>query len=285
VFATFAWAACAHGAFDLSISVSNPSAFTATQLGELESSIDYAKTLWESVITGYQPGINLPGMTVTVTAGSDFAEANYPQTTAQAGFTLSVFTSIRVNPTVIDNYASWTGTGVTNPNPAYLGLNYLNDIMAHEVGHALGIGLLWEENGVSIPATGQYTGAFGLAAYRAEFDPLASFVPVEQALSTAADVHWDQVMRSSPDEGNPSDPFSLSPLTGITDTFGRDLGLELMTGAIDADYGRPFLSHTTVQSLRDLGFTVVPEPAGFTLVFLAALSQATCNSRHLRLKR
>ncbi len=38
-----------------------------------------------------------------------------------------------------------------------------------------------------------------------------------------------------------------------------------MTGALDPDYGEPFLSRTTVQSLRDIGFAVVPEPATLTL--------------------
>ncbi|MBL7373652.1 hypothetical protein INQ23_30490, partial [Escherichia coli] len=52
---------------------------------------------------------------------------------------------------------------------------------------------------------------------------------------------------------NPNDQWSLSPLTGITDAQGRDLALELLTGALDPDYGEPFLSRTTVQSLRDLG--------------------------------
>jgi len=78
-------------------------------------------------------------------------------------------------------------------------------------------------------------------------------------------------MRSSPQEGNPSDPWSLSPLTGITDSQGRDLGLELMTGAIDPDYGEPFLSNMTVQSLRDLGYTVVPEPSSWSLLLAAFL--------------
>jgi hypothetical protein len=67
-------------------------------------------------------------------------------------------------------------------------------------------------------------------------------------------------------------------LVGITDAQGRDLGLELMTGAIDPDYGEPFLSRTTVQSLRDLGFRVVPEPDGNTLILLgmAIFGAAAC---------
>jgi hypothetical protein len=262
--------------FDLTISIGSPASFSPSQLVHLQAAINTAEELWESVITGYQPGINLTGMTIQVFAGSGFAEANYPMTVVQAGYTLSTYTTINVNPSVIDNYASWTGVGPPNPNPVYLGLNYLDDIMAHEIGHALGIGLLWEENGVYVLATGEYTSKYGLAAYRAEFDPNASFVPVEQALTPAADLHWNQIMRSSPDEGNPSDPFSLSPLTGITDALGRDFGQELMTGAIDADYGEPFLSRTTIQSLRDLGFTVIPEPGSAVMAIISLLGFALC---------
>ncbi len=261
----------ARAAFDLSISVPTPASFTSTQYELLLDSLASAEALWESVITGYQPGINLTGISINVFAGSSFAAANYPQTVVQAGYTLSIFSSILINPAVIDAYASWTGVGPTNPNPAYLGLNYLEDILAHEIGHVLGIGLLWEENGVYTPGTGQYLGKHGLRAYQAEFDPLATFVPVEQAGGSAADLHWDQIMRSSPEEGNPSDPYSLSPLTGITDSHGRDLGMELLTGALDADYGKPFLSRTTIQSLRDLGFTVIPEPGTLAMAGLSLI--------------
>jgi hypothetical protein len=266
----------ADAGFDLTISIGSPASFSPSQLVHLQAAINTAEELWESVITGYQPGIDLTGVTIQVFAGSGFAEANYPMTVVQAGYTLSTYTTINVNPSVIDNYASWTGVGPPNPNPVYLGLNYLDDIMAHEIGHALGIGLLWEENGVYVLATGEYTSKYGLAAYRAEFDPNASFVPVEQALTPAADLHWNQIMRSSPDEGNPSDPFSLSPLTGITDALGRDFGQELMTGAIDADYGEPFLSRTTIQSLRDLGFTVIPEPGSAVMAIISLLGFALC---------
>jgi hypothetical protein len=269
----------ARGAFDLVVNVLPSGSFTAEQHAELMSATAWAEALWESVIIGYQPGINLTGVTINVFAGSGFAETNYPLTEVHAGYTLPTFTSILVNPTVIDNYASWTGVGPPNPNPNYLGLNYLDDIMAHEIGHALGIGILWEENGVYVPGTGQYLGEHGVCAYQAEFDPNATFVPVELAgLGGTADQHWNQLMRSSPQEGNPNDPYSLSPLTGITDAQGRDLGMELLTGALDPDYGEPFLSRTTVQSLRDLGYTVVPEPSG-TLLMLTTWLTLGCRRR------
>ncbi|MDZ4657256.1 MAG: hypothetical protein SH868_06710 [Bythopirellula sp.] len=263
----------ARAAFDLTLSVATPAAFTAPQLAELQSSLATAEALWESVITGYQPGINLAGITIDVNANSPFAQANFPVTVVEAGFTLSTYASIGINPAVIDDYASWTGIGPPIPNPAYLGLNYLDDILAHEIGHVLGIGLLWEDNNLSVGGTGQYLGQHGVRAYRAEFDPTATFIPVEQA-GGAADAHWNQLMRSSAEEGNPSDPFSLSPYTGITDAHGRDFGMELLTGALDADYGEPFLSNTTIQSLRDLGFTVVPEPNTWVMLILVLIGLA-----------
>ena len=60
------------------------------------------------------------------------------------------------------------------------------------------------------------------------------------------------------EEGNPNDPWSLSPQTHIVDARRRDLALELMTGAMDPDYGEPFLSRTTVESMVDLGYAVAP---------------------------
>ncbi|WP_146448366.1 PEP-CTERM sorting domain-containing protein [Bythopirellula polymerisocia] len=254
----------------MSISI-NSSGFNASQLTSLQASLDLAEARWENVITGYQPGISITGVSITTVAGSAFAAAAPGSIVSQGGFYLSTTGTLFVNPAVIDAYASWNGVGPTNPNPAYLGLNYLDDILGHEIGHALGIGTLWDDNGVSMGGTGQYTGTYGVQAYQMEFDPLATFVPVEQAGGTGTpDNHWNQLMRSSAQEGNPSDPWSLSPLTGITDAQGRDFAMELMTGALDPDYGEPFLSMTTVQSLRDMGFTVVPEPSGMVLLACAA---------------
>jgi hypothetical protein len=257
----------AQGAFDLTINIPIPSSFTPTQLTALQSSLATAESLWESKITGYQTGISLTGMSISIIEGSALGDASIHTTVSQGGFILPTTATIRIASGAIDTYAAWTGAGPPNPNPAYIGLNYLDDILAHEIGHALGIGPLWEENGVYVNGTGQYTGAFGVAAFQAEFNQATSYVPVELAGNAGTiDQHWNQRMRSSQQEGNPSNPYSLSPLTGITDQHGRDLGMELLSGALDPDYGQPFLSNMTVQSLRDLGYTVVPEPTGLALL-------------------
>ncbi len=259
--------------FDLSLTITSPGSFTAAQLQILDDAIADAESLWENAITGYQPGISLGGVSISVISGSSFADANVTSSVNQGGFRLSTTGRIRINPGVIDLFGSWDGSGPTPPNTEYVGVNYIDELIAHEVGHVLGIGTQWLSNGLYTFGTGEYTGAYGVAAYRDEFDSLATFVPVELAGSSGTqNSHWDQRMRSSSQEGNPSDPWSLDPRVGITDPLGRDLAMELMTGAIDPDYGEPFLSRTTIASMRDLGFTVaVPEPVSCILALALLL--------------
>jgi hypothetical protein len=255
-------------AFNLVYSVSNPGAFTVNQRQILDAALASAEQLWESKITGYQPGISITTIPISVTGNnSGLASAIFNSSVNQGGFQLATSGSIFINVNQIETFSNFQtiyGTFV----------NVIDELMAHETGHVLGIGTLWQANGVYLSGTGQYTGQHGVAAFRAEFQPSATFVPVELAGNPGTpDAHWNQLMRSSVQEGNPSDPFSLDPRLGIVDQFGRDFSLELMTGAIDPDYGEPFLSNTTVQSLRDLGFTVtqpIPEPGGIMIALGAA---------------
>jgi hypothetical protein len=267
--------------FDLSLTLTNPGSFTTGQLQILQDAIVDAESMWEGVITGYQPGISIGGVSISIVSDSGLAGLADASLSSpgvnQGGFRLSTSGRIRINPAIIEWLGSWDGTGsldgsVPDPPPTeFEGVNYIDELVAHEVGHVLGLGLQWLSNGVYSTGSGEYTGQYGVAAYRDEFDAAATFVPVELAGSSGTqNSHWDQLMRSSSQEGSPSDPWNLDPRTGITDQFGRDLGLELMTGGIDPDYGEPFLSNTTVQSLRDLGFTVVPEPSAAALLAIGA---------------
>jgi hypothetical protein len=265
-------------AFNLQITISPTASFTTTQRTILLDALAEAEALWEGVVTGYQSGISLTGISITVDSNSTFAEASPIGAVTQGGFSLTTSGRVGINAGVIDAFASWNGTpGPVNPPPEYLGLNYVDEILAHEIGHVLGIGTKWFVNRVYATNSFQYTGQYGVAAYRQEFDPLATFVPVENAGGPGTpNTHWNQLMRSSTLEGDPNDPWSLDPRVGITNALGRDFASELMTGALDPDYGEPFLSFTTIQSLRDIGFTVVPEPAAGLLLAMGVLLAGRC---------
>jgi hypothetical protein len=259
--------------FDLVLEIANPQDFTADQLAIVEAASAEAEALWEGLITGYQPGIDLPGIGISVKGAasgvSGLALANVTGSLQQSGFRLSTRGVVSINLNIVEEFADYLGAGE----------NFIDDIMAHEIGHVLGIGTQWTSNHVYTFRSGEYTGPYGVAAYRREFDADADSIPVELAGGAAtANKHWDQIMRSSAQEGDPSDPLSLSPLLGITDAQGRDLALELMTGAIDPDYGEPFMSRTTLQSLRDLGFQVVPEPGSAALLLLAVATIAVATA-------
>src|SRR5215213_6687097 len=241
-------------AFDLQFSFSDPGGqFNATELAILNEALPHVERMWETVITGYLPGINVPSIQISIipTTGG-LASANFSGTTLQGGFILATSGFININVNEIENFQNWQGHGAN-------GLNFIDELLAHETGHVLGIGTLWDDNNLYIGNSFHYTGQHGLAAYKAEFDPAALWVPVEDAGNPGTpNSHWDQRMRSSPQEGTPppADPFLLDPRVGVTDQYGRDRALELMTGAIDPDYLEPFVSRFTVESMRDLGYTV-----------------------------
>jgi len=203
--------------------------FTAAQ--ELE--IAQAEALWEGVITGYQPGISLTTVNIDMVAeaidgpGGTLGFAGPDSFAFQGGYTLS------------------RGGGITF-DTADLSSNIFA-ITAHEIGHVLGIGTLWTDNNVYIDGTGEYTGAFGVAAFEQEFSNNLGYIPVELGGGPGtANGHWDET-------------------NAYTNPDGLGLGQELMSGFLS---GANYLSDTTVQSLRDIGFTVVGEGPNDNIVTL-----------------
>ena len=217
-----------------------------------------AELYWEGVLTGYQPGINIPGGITIDAAGADIdgvggvlGSAGPTTYVTRKGYALTTDGLINFD---IADLANLEGNGS------------LEDVILHEMAHVLGFGTLWELNGLYDPAVateGKYIGAAGLAAYNSEFGQSGTFIPIELGGGTGtAGGHWNEV------DGGGS-------LTGITDGNGNDMRDELMTGWLNPN---SFISDTTKLSFIDLGYTVnvaaVPVPAavwlfisGFTMMF------------------
>lgn len=230
----------ANAAFDIDVVYSGDASY--------QQYFTAAESFWESVITGYQAGISITGLTIDASvsaidgAGGILGQAGPTFGTNQGGYLLVTEGVMQFD--VADVAGLVSGGAMT-------------EVIMHEMAHVIGFGTVWDYNGL-YNTPGQYTGAAGLAMYQAEFNkPGATFVPVELGGGPGtAGGHWNEV-----DGG--------AGATGITDGFGRDMGNELMTGWLNSP---TFVSMTTIASFEDLGYTVnfaaVPEPESMMLFAL-----------------
>ena len=206
-----------------------------------------AETFWESVITGYAPGVLLTGITITATGA---ALDGFGGVLGSAGPSNLTFQG--------SHFYATTGNMQfdTADIPSLVSGGTFDDVVRHEMGHVLGFGTLWAPNNVYVDGSGRYTGINALASYQTEYNlPLATFVPIELGGGQGTmDGHWDEVNGGGTN-------------TGILDLQGRDKRFEMMTGWLDTP---AHVSNTTVESFRDIGYTVnvsaVPEPAAILLL-------------------
>ncbi|MGD9418096.1 MAG: PEP-CTERM sorting domain-containing protein [Verrucomicrobiota bacterium JB025] len=267
--------------------------FTDNALNDLstteQSYFTKALAFWDEVIIGYRDG-STRTWTLTVdtfsqasSGGGVLLGSAGPSSLAYSGVVADANTS---NGKFI---ISTAGSATFNTHDDAGELNYLT--ICHEIGHALGIGTLWEDNQVyndgddttgnrtltgGIP--GQYVGSAALAAYQAEFDPSATYVPVElDGDSGTSSGHWNEVTDNYMYENTASydsDPgdSSAAPIVLYGTYAGESFDDELMSGVLS---GSSFLSDTTIASLYDIGYLVIPEPAsslmiGSSLIMLAS---------------
>jgi hypothetical protein len=230
------------GGGTLSISIVFDGGLTPSQQALFTS----ARTTWENALQGYQPGITQPGPTIRASGvaidgvGGILGQAGWTDGIIEAGYALTTAGMMQFDSADLDSMES---AGV------------LEAVILHEMAHVLGFGTLWSFSHLGVvyndvyPAlNGQYIGANALNQYRIEFNqPAATYVPVEQGGGGGtANSHWNEV-----DGG--------AALTGITQAgTGNDMAFELMTGWLNSP---TFLSQTTLESFRDIGFTPIPEPA------------------------
>ncbi len=237
-----------------------------------QAAFEAAEATWESIITGYQiDDIDNTNVTIDVNLSNIDGPGG---TLGSAGPDTAKFNA--ANSAVTSTFL-YTSTGSmtfdTSDTGALEMAGSFNSVILHEMGHVLGIGTLWSSSRVGIAGrqelytnnSGQYTGAFGLAAYNSEFDQTGSFVPVELGGGGGtANGHWNEV-----DGG--------AGATGIVSNItGQDFRDELMTGWLNSPL---FISSLTTESMRDLGYTVVPEPTSGLLVLLGCLPLLRRNRR------
>lgn len=249
----------AHAAFDITVVFSG-------SLGLAEQAFfNAAETYWESVITGYAPGISLTGLTINASGvpldgiGNVLGSAGPSSLTLQGGYFLATAGNMQFDTADI---------------PGLLGNGSFGDVIRHEMAHVLGFGTLWTPNFVSIDGTGKYTGVNALSTYQTEYGmPLATFVPIELTGGPGTENgHWSEVNGGGTN-------------TGILDQQGRDKRFELMTGWLDTP---AHVSLTTVASFQDIGYTVnlnaVPEPAAILLLLAGIPLMASRAAKHRRFR-
>lgn len=150
----------------------------------------------------------------------------------------------------------------------------LFDVIVHEMAHVMGFGMLWSPGSISTAFSetqnvystggGEYTGAFGVAAYTAEFGLSESHIPVELDGGTGtANSHWDEDAYA----GGSSDimtGYIGTPFSTPNSVQGFDLAATTVPG-------------TTIASFADLGYFIyvddivaaaVPLPTGFGLLLV-----------------
>ncbi|PRY26777.1 leishmanolysin [Aliiruegeria haliotis] len=246
----------AYGTFDINIALTGASP-------SQQAAFDAAETFWEKRILGYEDPLvasfiaaNFPTLDITATLAPNDGVGGI---LGSAGST--TFVSATAGGPITRNQMV-SVAGIMNFDTADLAAleanGTLGDVIRHEMAHVLGFSdFFWDFVGATDGSgfDNSYTGSFALAQYQREFDPTATFIPVEESGGPGtAYAHWDENLF-----GN---HLSL---------FGNSANPELMTGFLE---GPTYLSATTLASFDDLGYvTAVPAPlsAAFVLTGFAAL--------------
>ncbi|GAB5403056.1 MAG: leishmanolysin-related zinc metalloendopeptidase [Aureliella sp.] len=246
----------------LAVAVPSHAGLTINYTGpaQYQAAFNSAETTWESILIGYQGGVAVsssqgssvsPGGTLTNViidatvedidgVGGTLGSAGPTAVISDnLGFTLATDGRMRFDEDDVANLSS-SGT--------------LEAVILHEMAHVLGFGTLWVANNVYSNGSGEYTGAAATLQWQTEFGQTGTPDVELQGGTGTADGHWNE-------------NFGGNGLVGITDSMGRDMRDEIMTGWLNPN---PFISRMTIESFSDIGFEVAAVPEPNSLLLLAA---------------
>ncbi len=199
--------------FDASITASQQAAFRA------------AADRWERIIVGDIPDVIVPGI-------GNVDDISIDISTTQIDLVGNVLAETELIAARIASFLP-SASDITFDSADISLLEssgQLQTVALHEMAHALGFGVIWDDLGLIIGATGsdpRYTGANGVAEYNARFGNTSTTVPVENTGGPgSADVHWREAFLTN----------------------------ELMTSTLNA--GANPLSRLTIAQFEDLGYQV-----------------------------
>ncbi|MGF1482060.1 MAG: pre-peptidase C-terminal domain-containing protein [Cyanophyceae cyanobacterium] len=184
-----------------------------------------AANRWEEIIIGDVPDVIVPGFGLVDDISIDVSTPSIDGPGGVLG---------QAGPTVLRSDSFLPAQGIMEFDIADLELleeeGLFEDVILHEMDHALGFGTIWQEQDLLIGVDSdnpQFVGAGATAEYNDIFGVNESSVPVESEFGPGTALsHWDEEL----------------------------FGSELMTGFINA--GENPLSRITAASMGDLGYEV-----------------------------
>jgi Ca2+-binding RTX toxin-like protein len=203
--------------------------FTPTQ----QAAFNAAAERWERIIVGDVPDVFVPGIgqvdDIVIEARSiaiDGPNGILGQTAIVAQRVVSNLPSAAFIELDTFDIAALESAG------------QLSNTILHEMGHALGFGVIWDALGLISGATGpnpQFLGPRSIQEYNLRFGTNSTGVPVENMGGQGtADVHWRESVLTTELMTGFLDPGVANPITRLTVAQFADLGYQVDFTAADS---------------------------------------------------